>query len=269
MAGTTVQRTNDDQVNLLTAHFQNRYEPNFSFAEAVGMLQMFPQVRGIWPLSTGVGGGASDISGQSRALTGHGGVLFSASSDGLIPYVDFDGSTAYLDRADEAALDIVGTETYVATAIKGLTIGCWVWTDAAAGGGGSGIIGKDSTAAQRSYGIILNAGVTTPGGRITNDGSTLVSVTGGANVGTSTWAFVCLRFDPSTELKFWVNATTSTNLVGIPASIFSGTSNLELGRYQGGNYLNGRISLAFLCAAALPDVFIDTFYQQSRALFGV
>jgi len=35
------------------------------------------------------------------------------------------------------------------------------------------------------------------------------------------------------------------------------------------SYLDGKVSLAFLCAAACTDAQIGALYQQQRALFGV
>jgi len=51
MAGST-QIRNSEQVNLLRADFQARYEPNFALANAVSTILALPGLRAFWPLSS-------------------------------------------------------------------------------------------------------------------------------------------------------------------------------------------------------------------------
>ena len=59
-------------------------------------------------------------------------------------------------------------------------------------------------------------------------------------------------------------------LAVIPASIFNSTNQLNIGAVVTGSILlNGRASLCFLSANALPDAYTNGLFQQSRILFGV
>jgi hypothetical protein len=120
---------------------------------------------------------------------------------------------------------------------------------------------------QRSYllrktsGDVISLLVSTDGIAAVAGGTTVVSV--------NNWYFIVGRFTPSTELATFVNGTKTTNLVGVPASIFNSTAAFDIGRYNATNYFTGSGCLCFLCATALSDTIIQALLARTRPLFGV
>jgi len=265
-----VQVRNNELVDLLRADFQARSEPNFAWKSAVSSLLALPGIRGVWPMSSfDSAGNAYDMSGQARTLTYNGNPLYNYSN--LAPYIQFDGTGDRLTRADEAGLDITGTESYVAPVANGLTMLGWFYVTAFDVAANDGLFSKWITAGNlRSYLLYIP----TPASQIA---TFVISTDGIATVAVSTttisigrWYFIASRFVPSTSLDIWLNGTKTTNAVGIPASIFNSTSLLEIGSMQNGaNPFNGRASMCALCATALSDAIIGTLYQQMRTMYGV
>jgi hypothetical protein len=150
-----------------------------------------------------------------------------------------------------------------------LTIGGWFWLDALSAGG-TGLIGKyDTTTNNRSY---LLYTTNSPDFRfvISVDGTATKTVTSTTTPVARTWYHIVGRFDPSTEVKIWVNGSSNTNVAAVPAAIFNSTANLNCAALDNGaaaTRLNGRASLNFLCAAALSDSIVLALYEQTRALF--
>jgi hypothetical protein len=243
--------------------FPRRREPNFAWGNVVSMFSMLPGLRGFWPMSSSQGGNAYDLSGQGRVLTGSN-VVYSLY--GLAPRASIaSGLSAYLTRADEAGLDILGAEADIDPNYQGLTLGGWFHPSS--GGTDTGLMGKWVVAAnQRSYLLRKPAGDTAYFA-VSVDGiaTAPINVT---PIAINAWQFIVSRFTPSVELATWVNKTKATVVAGVPASIFNSNSPFEIGRYNAANYFNGSGSLGFLCAAALPDTTIAMLYEHSRALFG-
>lgn len=266
MTNYALQQQNQDMVSLLASQFRLLYNPTHAFADAVSMLKMFPAIRGIW---TGAAVGAS---GQMRDeindlhLTNNNNAQFGYKSGTLVPRVLYNGSTQYHSRASEAAFNITGTESYVNQV--GLTLGAWVQFDNTASATEM-IISKWLSAANLSYNINRqSSGVIRFA--ITNDGATSFTVDTVAVAAANTPYFVCGRFTPSTAIEVFMNGTWAENTTSIPASIFSGAATFEIAANGGGsNLMDGRVTLAFLCAAAVPDVIISTFYQMTAPLFNV
>lgn len=259
------QQVNQELIDNLVHYFRRRYAPEHAFADAVGMLQMFPGVVGIWPMSMTDGTGqALNVTGANH-LTNNNVVTFNAASDGLVPYTNFvAASSQYFSHADGAPFDILGTEAYIGQ--PGLTMGCWVRQDALTA---RAFIGKFGAAGQRSY-YLADVGTTKYWSIVSGDGTALTHVESSVSPLADVWRFVCARFTPSSELKIWVNSTTNVNTTSIPASIFNSTSEFRIGATaDGAGFFDGHISLAFLCAATVPDHFIETFYDFTRPLFGV
>ena len=260
-------RRNDVLVGALGADLQPRYEPNFAWKSAVAVNLALGSLRGCWPLSSADNTGAAlDVSGQARTLTYKGNPLYTA--DGLRWYLAFDGTGDHLSRADEAGLDIIGTETYVAA--PGLTLGCWVRFGGAAAAV-EHVLGKWLAAGnQRSYALVRTAAglgcfqMSNAGAAI--DGT----ISSTAVMAATAWYFLAGRFVPSTSVDVWVNDEQSTNAVAIPAAICNSTADFRIsGTGAATNLLTGDVCLAWLCAAALPDVVVWSVFQQQRALFGV
>lgn len=262
----TVQIRNPENIALLSADLQLRYEPNFAWVNAISAGLMLPALRAFWPMSSAdESGNALDLSGQGRTLSYNGNPAYSAV--GLAPFLNLDGAGDYLSRADEAGLDITGTETTVGAALRGLTILGWFEADAF--GAAAGLMGKWAAAGNRSY-LLYKLAADTPRFSVSGDGTAEVAVTA-ASAMTAAWYCIAGRFTPSTELALFVNGVKTTNLAGVPASIYSGNASFTIGGYDSpvANFLDGRPSLCALCAAALPDCFVNAFYEQTRALYGV
>jgi hypothetical protein len=240
---------------------------------AVAPFLLLPGLRGFWPMSAfDSSGNAQDQSGHAHHLTYNGNPVYVGV--GLIPYIRLDGTGDYLSRADEADLDITGTEGYVSAISRGLTLGGWFQFVNAAGVGNDELISKyNTTGDQRSYRLFRQSGGGSPlAFSVSSDGTaaTLVTATGGAPSAVDTWYFLAARLDPSTSMSVWVNGTRTDTVVGIPASIHSGSAQFYIGETQApSNPLNGRASLCFLCAAALSDTTVASIFNATRALFGV
>jgi hypothetical protein len=267
MPNYAIQEQNQDMVSLLSAYFRLLYNPVHAFADAIGMLQMFPGIVGIWPGSVSGGGSGNqnmlvDVSGNALHLTRNGSPVFNAAQ--LRSIVSFNGSTDYYTHADAAIFDILGTETHIASTLRGLTIGAWIFPDNALPAATEQILTKGGTSA-----YLISRGTTGLMNLWISDGITPVQVASTSAVGTG-WSFVCGRFDPSTEQKLWVNGTSYTNTTSIPASIANVADNFSIGANGvGSNFFDGSIALAFLAQAAIPDQFINAYFQMTAPLFGI
>jgi hypothetical protein len=212
-------------------------------------------------------GAAFDQSGNVRTLTYNGNPTY--NFEGLAPYIDFDGVGDFLSRADEAGLDITGTEAYVASAVRGLTLGGWYRIDSFAAN--QWLSGKYNTVGNnRSYALAF---LTTPEVRFIVSGNGTATITAISSVApvVTTWTFWVGRFTPSSELAIFQNNVKTINTTSIPASIFNSTASYVLGARDNGaaDLMTGRQSMQFLCATALSDAIIGALYQNSRAMFGV
>lgn len=232
-----------------------------------------PVLRFFVPLSsvddTGM---AYDVSGQARHFTYNGNPtynVYSSATGTFAPYIDLDGTGDFLSRADEAGLDILGTEASVATGVKGLTIGGWFWFDSVTGT--RGVFGKwnDVGVNQRSYVIFMSGA--TPVFYMSSNGTAAAGITG-ANLSTGAWYFLVGRFNPSTEIALFVNTVKTTVTAAVPAAIFNSTSSAKMPAGDVGgatNYFDGRGALLWLCASLVSDSQIARIYHATRHLFDV
>jgi hypothetical protein len=264
---------------ILQPQFQARAEPNFAWKSCVSALMGLPALRAAWTMSS-IGPVATDF---CRDVSGGGNHLINNSLnvqfgyDDLIPSAYFVAASAndYLYRADGGVgqwADIIGTETYIPSTQRGLTFGGWFYVDSDTGST-QVLIGKVSGGgANRSYQINVNTATLLPAFN-----TALVAVeyvvTGTAGttgaVPLDTWSFLCARFDPSTEMRIWLNNNSNVLLV-VPATINDTGADFTIGATAvPGNWFDGRASLCFLCAAALSDSIILQFYHQTRAMYGV
>lgn len=237
-----------------------------AWGTAVSSMMALPGLRGFWPMSAvDSSGNVQDVSGHARELTLNGDPTYNV--DGLAPYIDLDGTGDYLSLADQADLDITGTESYVASGIRGLTLGGWFYFDRL--GQGEGLIGKYSLSGdQRAFTLYKNSSDNLAI-LISSDGASTTSVTQTVTVETGRWYFTVGRYTPSSEVKLWVDDDTASKTSSIPASIFNSTSDFTVGALGGSTLLDGRIALPFLCAAALSDDIITNLFESTRHLFGV
>ena len=269
----TLQRRNKQMVDLLSADLQARYEPNFAWCNAVSAFSLIPGLRGLWLMSShDQTGNVYDHSGQGRTLT-----TVTALSDysDLRPEKVFDGTNDYLYRLDEAGLRITGTNATQTANKRGLTMGGWFRHDTINPVGNKGILGKWLTAGnQQSYLLFLPNGLATPRFNVSVDGSATTSVTSATAItaGATAWYFIVGRFNPSTEMKIWVNDNITTNLVAIPASIFVSDADLNVYAFNNGaaaSRNDGAASITFLSSMYVSDAIIDQLFEQTCAMFSV
>lgn len=262
----TVQRRNAEMVALLSQDFRRLNNPAHAWADAISMGLGLPGLVGFWPMSLTNGSGQAVDLVNGQVLTNNNSVLFSQAGTGLIPYAEFNGSTQYFSRASSSTLAISGTESFVSSSYRGLTLGAWVKFDNTAASVEAIIYKADGinpsyylqrrAAGDLQFGIYNSAAVSLV--------NTAVTVAAGA------WTFVCGRFDPSTELQVWANGETGVNTTSIPASIDTSAAPFTIGASgTPGSYLDGAISLAWVSNQYLSDQYIDTFYQMTAPLFGV
>ncbi len=269
---TLMQERNDEMTKTLGADFQRRYEPNFAWKSACSAHQALPGLRGFWPMSSfDESGDASDLSGLGLTMSYNGSGLYNFQS--LAPYVYLDGND-YLERNDAAVLRITGTESYVAAAARGVTLGAWVRFDGAAAaqeqimakcdGAGAGNLAYEL---YRTAAGLLELGI--------SDNAAIETQASTETLAATTWYHVVGKFDPSTELCVFVNGSETSSGASALASVNNGDfANLQIGGRDdnaGGSTENmtGRVAFCFLCATVLPDATIQSLYHQTRAMFGV
>lgn len=249
--------------------------PDTGLVEFFAPVRVLPGLRGLWyPGSADNTGAIYDASGQQRTLTYNGNPTLNLHN-GLVPYFDYDGTGDFHSRADEAGLDILGTETYIAAALRGLTVGGWFWTDDVTSNITQGLITKyNTTGNQRAFQLSLNitGGIAgTPQMSVSVDGTATHVSTAAAPLVVNSWNFVVGRFSPAVpENAVFVNGVKAINVTSVPASVFNSTASLEIGRRSvAATELNGRCAMVFLCAAALPDALLIRLFEQTGPLFGV
>lgn len=261
------QRRPDELVGILEGDLQPRYEPNFAWKSAVASCLALPGLRGFWPMSAvGVSGQAIDLQGLGNHLTLNGNPQF--SYENLIPYCQYDGTGDYHDITDAAsgnAFDILGTEVFVETAERGLTIATWVYPEET--GTLETFMGKWGAAGARAFRLYLDA-ADQFNFEISDDG-TNSDVAISVAVTMNAWYRVVGRFRPGTFVDIFVNGV-EVNQATARAAIFNTATNFEVGARAGGTEpFQGRISLAPISVMQLSTSIITADYQQQRAMFNV
>lgn len=240
---------------------------SYSCQETVlNTFSLLPALRGFWPMSpVAAGGSAVDLSGHGKKLGYNGAPVYNLYND-VVPYVGFDGVFDYLSHVDDALYDISGTETYIDTSIRGLTLGGWFWFNSS---GHQHFIGKwDPAGNQRGYKIQRNPVTDAIQFSTSNNGLAVYNVVSPVVVPLNAWQFIVGRFIPGSNISIFVN-TTRTGATG-PVSLFNTSVEFAIGRSGVlEEYLDGRASLCFLCAAALPDFILNDLFSISKPLFGV
>lgn len=231
-----------------------------TLGECYGMFQGLPALRGFWPVSSvDQTGAVYDLSEQNRTLSNQGGPAYSVWND-LIPYYDLNGTTQYLNRADEAGLDVTGN----------LTTGGWFWTDDLTAAQGLSVKGDGVTAANTNWELFFRGDVAgDPVQLNVSSGAGTTTINSTNTPGSGVWFFAVGRYTPSTELAVNLNGIWTRNTTAIPASINNSTAMFALGSRNAAVLLNGRVCLGFLCAWALSDDLVSTLFNRTRPLFGV
>jgi len=267
-----VQRRNSEMVDLLAADFQPRYEPQFAWKSAVSQHQVLPGLRGFWPTSSvDTNGDLIDMSGQGNHLTLNGNPWRRGYN--LAPTCDLDGVGDYFSHVGGIGswCDILGSETYILQAWRGLTIGGWFLFDNAAGVEEYMISKWDTGGNERSYRLVRRVA----GGirfSVSDDGTAVDDVDTTSAPAADEWFWACGRYTDNTEeIDIWYNTETANlALAGWGGTLRSNATDFLIGgRHGGATLMTGRFSLAFCCTAALSNAIIGQLFQQTRAMFNV
>lgn len=247
--------------------FQPRVSPSRARANTMSLMMSLLGLRGAWCMGTvDDSQGVPDKSGNGANLTTSGTNNFGLA--GLVPYVYFDAGGQQLYDTDAALLDITGTETFIESGYRGLTMGLWLKdVDLATAqtwfakwkitGSNDRSYALRSTAAQKFRFYVSNTG-------------TDEFYAESTDVYPDNWCFIVGRFDPSTEVAIFVNGVKTVNTTSIPASIYSSAANLSFGSMHtpaDEPVQDGYVADAFLCGAYLPDAVIQTLYHESKGMF--
>lgn len=218
-----------------------------------------PGLQGYWPTSIRTNGGnvvdhsdgSYDLMEVGSCQTGYDGNAFAHLGNGI----------NYLSGTLVGGIE--GTEAWIESAIRGLTIGCWVNVDETPSIY-SGVMSKDGLATNRGYGLWWQQS-NAPAFFVSGDGTTTDFVTAPPS-SIAQWVFLVGRFIPSTEVAVFVNGVKTSNSTSIPASINVSTGSFEVGRYLGVNsrILHCRVRDVFICAAALTDAQIVQIMNSSQ-----
>ncbi len=179
-----------------------------------------------------------------------------------------------LARADEAGLDILGTEAYIAAGHRGLTLGGWFYPQDIATD--QMIMSKFGAAAGGQYAYALQVSGTVANDPVrfmmSDNGAAVSFVDSATGYSANKWQFFAGRFndaDTGAELAVW-NNDEMTTAASARAAIFNSNADFRIGSRGDGTLLyTGLASMCFLCAAALADATVWAIYQQTRALFKV
>ena len=228
-----------------------------------------PGLRGFWGMASyDENGNAMDFSGQNRTLGYNGNPLY--DSAGLATFITLDGTGDYLDRADEAGLDIIGTEAHITN--PGLFACTWVRFANAAGANES-ILTKRSVAANTAaYGMsrgaagLLNAVIGT--------GAASETVSSVATLNQNQWHFTAMRWTPSTDLCVWVDQEKTCAGASAIAALNNNAFRFMIGAYDNGAgvgtvLMTGDVGCAALAAQSPTDAQVMNLYNRSRAAFGI
>lgn len=270
-----IQIINTELIGLLESHFQPRYDSAFAWKSAVSAFLAIPGLVAFWPFSAlrrdSNTDRVRDLSGGAYHLTANNTPAFGYTN--LIPWGSFNGTNHYLSRADGGAADwadVTGTETYIESTQRGMTLGGWFRVDSH-DSDWEFLIGKSGNAAGTRGYFLDNGNAPNYLARfvVSVDGTaetilTMEQLTAGA------WEFVVVRFDPSVALDGWVSGTTYTLGAAIPASIFDNAQDFTIAARAGPlHYCDMASSLCFLSACMVSDAIIFSLFEQTRAMFGV
>lgn len=230
-----------------------------------------PMLRGYWPMTIyDASSVCMDIGPEHMHFTDVNNVYFFNNGGHLSSSRFTSGSSTYLTKASEDNLNITGNETFVTAALRGLTIGCWIWMVSLPSATQFVAARWNSTGNQRHYVLHVNSS-NRFSFAISGDGVNGSFATSTVDAVISQWYFVVGRYTRSVpKLDLFVDRTKYTNTTSIPTTIYSGAAApFRLGASGvPGDYLDAYMTQAFLCAAALPDAVVLDMYNSTRALFG-
>lgn len=257
-------KRNAEMVDLLSADFRRVWNPAHAWADSHSMIMSMVRLIGYWPgaLEYGAADTVRDHSGGGNHLTISGSVSVTVSSATPIPCLFvFGGSADYMYIADAAKN----------SPAVNLTVASWVQFDqtATARGASECLISKwTGTGNQRAFSLVRHSsGVAFI--YVSDDGATSLTAQSTLDIDdASTWHFIAGRITASTEKAIFVDGTWTKSATNLPTGIFDSTADLRLGIQADGNSdLDGRLAQPFMCAEALPDWMIETYYEMTAPMF--
>lgn len=238
-------------------------------AVAFGLLDSMylglPGLVGYWPGSmTDANGRLMDAGANGLHLTNNN--VATLNTSGIVPCFEYNGTNQYHSHADDPDLDVLGTETHINSAIRGLTCGAWVKFDTLAASTQYAVLSKWAvTIASASYLIDYFNGIRV----LVSDGVGSKSALSTASISTGLWYLVIMRYTPSAEIKVIVNGSENTNTTSVYAALNNSSTIFSVGSKGGANFLDGSVSRSFVCSTSVPDDYLSMLYQYGRRLFGV
>ncbi len=241
-------------------------------------------IRGFWPFgaihkhgTVASGFTVHDATGSGLPLyapIGGEPIVYHNPGRGWMPYFDFNGTDEYLYTPSHINWHLSGTEPWIEAANKGFTIGCWAYLDVALGSALSyGFISKFNNATtERGYYLLATetSGPDLLRCLVYQNSSTLNNFLSSLELTAVGWNFIVMRFDPSTEIKLWVNGVSEIYTTSIVSSVQEVVAPLTFGaRSDQQDFLNGKIAMPFIVGAALEDAIIDDIFNISKVVIGV
>ncbi|MGH7273416.1 MAG: LamG-like jellyroll fold domain-containing protein [Nitrospiria bacterium] len=228
-----------------------------------------PGLVEFWPMSAGRYNGATrSITGLANQfhLTNNNGAQRGIYND-VVPYVQFNGTTQYLNYADDPQFDISGNEVDEVDGFRGLTLGGWFWLDLL--GTTTSFISKFNNSAAGSYALRKNSSdVVLLSGRDAAGAS--FSHSSGFTLARGRWHHIAVSLLTSVSVTISVNGELSSTTSGVPGSIANSALEFRIGdRPAGGESLGGRAALCFVCAAGLSSKLMTWQFNQTKTFFGV
>lgn len=265
-----VQQRNAQMVDLLRPDFQHRKEPNFAWRAACSMYLALPGLRGFWPMSSvgyTVANRGVDESGQGNHLTDNNTVEF--GYDSLVPYCHFTlANNEYLSRADGGAAnwaDILGTETYIEAAYRGMTIGGWFYFDTIPAA--TVMLMAKLAGGQQSYRLRKDVAHTMTFS--IRSGGAWVNIVSTSVVAAGQWYYIVGRFVPGASVDLFINEVQFQTVTAAAVGTDSNAIFTIGARGNPDQYFDGRASMCFLCAAQLSNAIILSSFDQTKAMYGV
>lgn len=188
------------------------------------------------------------VQGRNLILDG----ALSQGQKNFVPYLNFNGTT---NGSHVRAREYRG--------LNGFTFGGWFQTGAAAGTLGS----VWYAAANQTWRLYFTG--TKPTFGVSGTGANEILAQHPVTVALNTWYFIAGRYNPSTEVALWVNATKTVNTTAVPASLYlTGTIDFCIGStHTGINLLTGKAAMLFFCNAIVPDIYLTSLYNLGKSVF--
>lgn len=247
--------------------------PEIPIASADLILQL-PALRFAHLIGTHDGSSFLDFSPAGLDAVDAGGTnpALIAEADG-ITYLELDG-TAAIKIADAAGVRVTMTESYVAAASNGITLGAWVYFNNAAGSS-ENIVSKKQGAAASQMAYLIQRNTTgyvrfqiSNGLAIDNLDSTI------HYLDADTWYHVVGSIDVDNgDWYIWVNGVEDSGTTSLTSLTTSDAADLHIGGRDTGttgtqNCVDGKLTRAFLAAAYTGRDFIQRMFAQECGMFG-